>query len=121
MGRSIGLTATYNLVNDSATVDDLVGNLRKAHMALDLAVLIAYGWSDLEPDHGFYETEQGERFTMNPAVTFEVLERLLRLNKDRYEAEVAAGLHGKQGSPSRRKRNKPVSQAGGDGDATLFD
>ena len=35
--------------------------------------------------------------------------------------EVAAGLHGKQGSPSRRKKNKPVSQAGGDGDATLFD
>ena len=36
---------------------------------------------------------QGVRFTLSPEAADEVLDRLLELNKDRYESEVAAGLH----------------------------
>lgn len=119
--RSIGLTETYNLVNDDEVADDDVTALRAAHLELDLAVLAAYGWSDLDPDHGFYETEQGARFTMHPQVTVEVLDRLLELNHERYATEVAASLHsGKQGG-GRRAAKKAAQPVGGVPDATLFD
>ena len=34
--------------------------LRELHVVLDLAVRDAYGWSDLELDHGFHDTPQGQ-------------------------------------------------------------
>ena len=44
---------------------------------------------------------QGVRFTFSPEAADEALDRLLELNKERYEAEVAAGLH------TRAKKTKP--------------
>ena len=45
-------------------------------------------------EHGFHGVRgQGVRFTFSPRAADEVLDRLLELNKERYEAEVAAGLH----------------------------
>ena len=62
----------------------------------------AYGWSDLDLGHGFHDVRsQGVRFTFSPEATGEVLDRLLELNKERYEAEVVAGLH------TRAKKVKP--------------
>lgn len=118
--RSIGLTEMYNLVNDGHVADADVMVLREAHVALDRAVLAAYGWSDLEPDHCFYNTEQGVRFTMNPPVTAEVLDRLLELNQERYAVEVAAGLHGRQANRGRTATSRKKA-AGGDSDAVLFE
>jgi hypothetical protein len=48
---------------------------------------------------------QGLRYTFSPAAATEVLERLLELNKERYEAEVTQGLHGatKKKAPARKK------------------
>ena len=63
----------------------------------------AYGWSDLELDHGFHDTPQGMRFTLGPAPD-EVLDRLLELNHARYAEEVAAGLHDKKKSAGRGKK-----------------
>ena len=64
------------------------------HVELDLAVRDAYEWSDLDLGHGFHDVRgQGVRFTFSPDAADEVLDRLLELNKTRYEAEVAAGLH----------------------------
>ncbi|MDA2988337.1 MAG: restriction endonuclease, partial [Actinomycetota bacterium] len=89
-----GVTKTYNRVHDPAETSDVIGRLRGCHVALDSAVCDAYGWNDLEMEHDFHPVRgQGVRFTFNPAVTQEILERLLELNKERYEAEVAAGLH----------------------------
>ena len=101
-GRGIGLTSTYNLVNDPDCTDADVQSLRDAHVALDLAVLRAYGWSDLDPDHGFHDTAQGRRFTIGPAARTELLDRLLELNHARHAAEVAAGLHSRKKASSSR-------------------
>jgi len=38
---------------------------------------------------------QGVRFTIDQDVRWEVLDRLLELNHERYEEEVRQGLHGK--------------------------
>ena len=121
-GRGLGLTAAYNLVKDRQNDDPDVQALREAHVELDRAVLDAYGWSDLASEHGFFETEQGVRFTMNPSVTAEVLDRLLELNHARYADEVSLGQHGKQtASGQRAARKRAASDGDGEGDAVLFE
>ena len=93
--RDLGLTSTYNLVHDpDVQSDEGIQRLRELHVALDIAVRDAYGWDDLDLAHGFHEVRgQGVRFTFSPQASNRVLELLLELNRERYEAEVAAGLH----------------------------
>ena len=99
-----GLTATYNRVHDQKDETPGIPELRELHVALDLAVRDAYGWDDLDLGHGFHPVRgQGIRFTFSPAGATEVLERLLELNKARYEAEVAAGLHAPEAKRGRRQ------------------
>jgi hypothetical protein len=109
--RGLGLTGVYNRVHDpSGRSDDAIQRLRDLHVELDLAVRDAYGWSDLDLAHGFHEVRgQGVRFTFSPEAADEVLDRLLELNKERYEAEVAAGLHTRAKNPKGRKA-QPANQ-----------
>ena len=109
--RGLGLTGVYNLVHDPAErSDERIQQLRDLHVRLDLAVRDAYGWSDLVLGHGFHEVRgQGVRFTFSPEAADEALDRLLELNKERYDAEVAAGLHKAAKKPKARKVS-PASQ-----------
>ena len=110
--RGLGLTDVYNLVHSPSTRsdDEEVNKLRNLHIKLDLAVRDAYGWSDLGLEHGFHGVRgQGVRFTLSPTAGDEVLDRLLELNKERYEAEVAAGLHKRAKKPRARKAS-PANQ-----------
>ena len=89
-----GLTKTYNRVHDPEDMTPDIVRLRELHVELDYAVRDAYGWDDLDLQHGFHQVRgQGIRFTFAPEVAEEILERLLELNKERFEAEVANGLH----------------------------
>lgn len=100
-----GLTTTYNRFHDSNDSTPAIVRLRGLHVALDHAVRDAYGWGDLDLQHDFHPVRgQGTRFTFAPAVAEEILERLLELNKERYEAEVAAGLHTAAKKPTPKKR-----------------
>jgi len=107
LDRQEGLTKTYNRVHDREETSDDIVELRKIHVALDQAVRDAYGWTDLDLEHGFHETKFGTRFTFAPAPRQEVLDRLLELNHERYADEVRRGLHGKPKSPAKRK---PVAE-----------
>jgi ketosteroid isomerase-like protein len=113
-----GLTKTYNRVHSFEETDSEIVRLREFHVALDLAVRNAYGWSDLDLDHGFHETAQGVRYTIGPKARTEVLDRLLELNHERHAAEVAAG------SLAKTKRTVPkrkaTSATGTDAEPTLF-
>lgn len=100
--RQAGLTATYNLVHDPGRVDSDIVELRSIHVAIDQAVMRAYGWDDLELDHEFHDTRQGVRYTVGPTVRQEILDRLLELNHERYAAEVAAGLHDKKKAKAKK-------------------
>jgi Eco57I restriction-modification methylase/restriction-modification enzyme MmeI-like protein len=108
--RDEGLTKTYNRVHDPEDTSLSIQALRELHVALDIAVRDAYGWSDLELDHDFHNTPQGRRFTLGPSVHTEVLDRLLELNHRRYAEEVAAGLHDTKVG-GKTKRRKPVVDA----------
>jgi hypothetical protein len=91
---------------------------------LDKAVAAAYGWDDLDLGHGFHETKQGLRFTISEPARREVLQRLLKLNHQRYEEEVKQGLHSKKRGAGTGKRGagkkKPAKKASKKQDATLF-
>jgi hypothetical protein len=48
-----GLTDTYNRFHDPNETDPEIRQLRELHQQIDIAVLSAYGWSDLNPECGF--------------------------------------------------------------------
>ncbi len=83
---------------------------------MNCAVAAAYGWSDLDLGHGFHETKQGVRFTISEPARREVLQRLLKLNHERYAEEVRQGMHDKKGKAKKpaagrkRKESAPKPQ-----------
>lgn len=87
LGRSWGLTTTYNAVHNPAVQDQEIVELREIHEAIDHTVLDAYGWSDLDPQIGHHPTKIGTRWTISRDARFELLDRLLEENHRRHAAE----------------------------------
>ena len=115
----LGLTKIYNLFHDAQLTPEKVAKvskkdaetaavgyeslleLRRLHVALDLAVRDAYGWQDLGLDHDFHEVEtlaenDRIRYTISPAARREVLKRLLAENHARAEKEQSNQASNKQ-------------------------
>lgn len=109
-----GLTATYNRFHNPKDKANDISRLRALHAEMDNAVASVYGWSDLDLEHGLYETPQGVRYTISEPARREVLARLLKLNHERYEEECRQGLHEKKGNKARGQRgNKAMGRSGG--------
>jgi hypothetical protein len=112
---NLGLTKTYNLFHEKDLAEAEVAEalrksggagkaadclariqaLRELHAQMDRAVLKAYGWVSINPDHGFHELDflpenDRVRWTIGPAARREVLERLLELNWERKTGEGGA-------------------------------
>jgi hypothetical protein len=87
LGRSWGLTTTYNRVHDPDCHDAPVRDLRDLHVAIDEAVMRAYGWDDLDLKIGHHPTKIGVRWTVSKDARFELLDRLLEENQRRYREE----------------------------------
>ncbi|WP_321820277.1 MULTISPECIES: Eco57I restriction-modification methylase domain-containing protein [unclassified Burkholderia] len=88
---AIGLTQVYNLFHNRECDDAGIVQLRELRMAIDKEVLAAFGW-DIELQHDFYvvpylEGKDRLRFTVCEDARLEILRRLSRLNRERYEAE----------------------------------
>lgn len=113
LSRGEGLTTIYNRFHDSKESSADIAELRRLHVEMDNAVAAAYGWADLDLGHGFHETKQGLRYTISEAARREVLDRLLRLNHERYAEEVAAGLHDKGAKKAAKAGGvaKPAAKA----------
>lgn len=106
----LGLTDTYNLFHKKdlsveniiktskqdeetckSAYDDVV-MLRQLHKQMDNTVLKAYGWTDIDLAHDFYEVDylpenDRVRYTISPEARKEVLKRLLLLNHQIHEME----------------------------------
>ena len=92
LARQLGLTKTYNLFHNRECTDADIARLRELHAEMDRAVLACYGWTDLDPGHGFHANDRGQmRFTVSPAARREILRRLLALNLEIAAREAAAG------------------------------
>lgn len=97
--KQIGLTDFYNRLHSDAERDLRIDGLRALQREMDTAVAHAYGWNDLDLQHDFHEVpylpeNDRVRFTISEPARVEVLRRLSELNRQRYEEEVAQGLHG---------------------------
>jgi len=124
-----GLTKTYNIYHTTKLLeedvhsikisplqpfDQLISDietLRQLHKQMDEAVLKAYGWTDINLAHDFYEVDylpenDRIRYTISPEARKEILKRLLELNYKIHAEEVAAGLWDKKG----KKKEKVTQQ-----------
>lgn len=118
-----GLTATYNRFHDPEEHDAEIEKLRELHVAMDRAVLDAYGWADIRPTCEFLlefqDEEAGDnethrrkkpwRYRWPNEIRDEVLARLLELNRQRALEEAVAGGHESRWAramPSRGKAKK---------------
>jgi|APLak6261679142_1056127.scaffolds.fasta_scaffold00003_172 hypothetical protein len=100
-----GLTQTYNQLKDPSCREPEVESLRELHVALDRAVLDAYGWSSIAvPPYTAPETER-ERADFE---TFEdeVLDKLFALNAER------AALERNASAPPPRPPKAPPKSRG---------
>ncbi|MBN1223403.1 MAG: N-6 DNA methylase, partial [Candidatus Aminicenantes bacterium] len=87
-----------------------IQKLRKLHKNIDELIISSYGWSDIDLRHDFYEVDylpenDRIRYTIHPDARKEILKRLLKLNHERHEEEVKAGLWDK-GRKSKTKEPK---------------
>jgi len=126
---NIGLTKLYNLYHtkdldiqavmsvsncDEKNAVWAVENiklLRNLQKEIDETVLAAYGWNDLQLEHGFYELEflpenDRTRYTVSNDARREILQRLLVLNHERHKEEFNAGLVDEKGKPLKKKSKK---------------
>lgn len=127
LNLQLGLTKTYNLfhskgltidnpqlkkANLQIPIEDALSDiykLRRLHKQMDEAVLYAYGWTDIELKHDFYEVDylpenDRVRYTIHPDARKEILKRLLELNHKIHEEEVKAGLWDKKGKKIDKKK-----------------
>ncbi len=109
----IGLTKLYNRFHDPDEDESRIQELRDLHRQIDEAVTEAYGWDDLNLEHGFHEVDylpenDRVRWTISEKARLEVLRRLARLNKERYE-EVRRGLHRSTAKSRRPAQRAPES------------
>lgn len=91
----------------------------------DTAVVVTYGWQDLDLGHGFHQTPTagsgGIHYTISEPACCDVLTRLLQLNHQRYEEEVKLGLHEKKTKRKRKTRKKAqTNKKKNDGQMSLF-
>ena len=94
----IGLTKLYKRFHAGTERDPRIEGLRGLQQEMDTLVARAYSWHDLDLEHDFHEVpylpeNDRVRFTISEAARVEVLQRLSELNRQRYEEEVARGLH----------------------------
>lgn len=106
-----GLTKTYNALKDPGCAEGRILELRGLHEDLDRAVLLAYGWSDLEVPpfcpRTPSETAQVQRFSDA------VIDRLYALNAQRAQAEKLAGEAAGKDAKKGAKKGKAGGKAGG--------
>jgi hypothetical protein len=101
LSRKQGLTAIYNRFHDDGDHSEDIEELRRIHVEMDNIVAAAYGWKDLDLSHGFYPVKRSIRFTISDEARRVVLDQLLKLNHERYAAEVAAGKQEKSKKPKK--------------------
>jgi len=95
---------------DFLKTQSCIRDLRDPHQRIGGTAAEAYGWGDLDLEHGFHEVDYlpaNDRvsFTISEKARLEVQRTLARLNKERYEAEVEQGLHGEPNDTIRTRRN----------------
>ena len=107
--REEGLTRVYGRLHDEFELSTDIVALRMLYKEMDQAVAAAFGWQDLDLDHGLHKTKQGIRFTISDAARCEVFERLLALNHQRHSEDEAELASQTSLLPKKRSKKTKVS------------
>ena len=113
---NIGLTKLYNAFHSKNENRSDFVRLKELHKVIDGSVKDAYGWSDMDLAHDFYEvpylpTNNRVRYTISENARLEILRRLYKLNTKAYEEELANGLwNKKKPKPSAKKQKSEQIQ-----------
>jgi hypothetical protein len=96
--------------------------IRELHVEMDQAVLEAYGWSDIQLKHDFYEVDylpenDRVRYTIHPDARKEILKRLLELNHRIHAEEVKAGLWEKNHLNKGKNKKNMITENGSETDS----
>lgn len=111
--RGLGLTGLYMLVNDpDIDLDQDIETIRSLQVRIDRATFRAYGWTDVDVQHGFHFFRNLRRWSVEPSARVEILDRLLEENHRRAAAEAAA-------SPKRTTKGRKAKSMS-EGMETLF-
>lgn len=115
--EQIGLTELYNRFHDSDCHDRRIAELRVLHVHMDETVLAAYGWKDILLSHDFHTVpylpeNDRVRFTICEEARLEILRRLSRLNRERWEEEQQeeSGVRTPQRASAPSSRRAPRNQ-----------
>lgn len=116
----IGLTKLYNAFHSPKESRNDFIELRDLHRRIDEVVRSAYGWDDIDLGHDFHEVpylpaNDRIRYTISEPARLEILRRLYKLNQERYESEVAAGLWDKKKPKAAKTTTKKKKDDGGQG------
>lgn len=125
-----GMTNFYNAFHDPARRDAQLASLRTLLTEVDQGLLSAYGWADLNLDHGFHEVaslpvNDRMRFTISEAARLEVLRRLSALNRQRYQEEQDAARSPQaaqaERSAPRKRVGRPAAKKAASAQPNLFE
>jgi hypothetical protein len=94
--HDFGLTNFYNAFHDPDNLAGTLKELRKLQAEINEAMLRCYGWQDVDHASGLHDVgylPQGKnlRFTVSEEARLEILRRLSRLNKARFDQQLPAG------------------------------
>jgi hypothetical protein len=92
VSEQVGLTITYNRMKDPSVIDARIEELRRLTLAMDRAVLAAYGWDDLEPPH-FTTPETDAQRRVAALFDDTVIDRLFALNGERAKLQGSVEPH----------------------------
>jgi hypothetical protein len=110
-----GLTDVMNAIHSPDERDSTISEMRHLLAVVDAGVTNAYGWDDLEVAYDFREFKGGSssdrwRWALSADVTSVLLDRLVALNRERFEAH-ANGRQGRQvAATPRRSTNATAIQ-----------
>ncbi len=99
LNLNVGPTQFYNFIHNPNRTDQYLIEFRAIICDLTRLVLESYEWSDIQLDYDFRKVlylpkTDCVRFTFSDQIRIEILDRLSRLNRLRYEEEVKQGFHG---------------------------
>ncbi len=89
---NIGLTNLYNAFHNPEHKDSKLEELRQLQKQIDEAVRDAYGWNDIDLEHGFHAVSylpdnDNIRYTISEPARIEILRRLAQLTRQRWQEE----------------------------------
>jgi len=94
--KQAGPTEVYNLFHSEGCLDVDIVELRNLRQAIDKEIFKLYGWNDLDASLSFYNLQSlpktdSRRFTFNPEVSLELLNRLQQLNYEKSNENASIG------------------------------